>query len=103
MNDMVGPKRDVVCSNGQGNPPSASTFNIGSDPLLRATNVIPDTYRYTFRYGSKMPTTGIADNHLHALNASNARQIMDILEVYNKYGEVSGAIGIYFKNINPGY
>jgi hypothetical protein len=50
-----------------------------------------------------LPTTGIADNHLHALNASNARQIMDILEVYNKYGEVSGAIGIYFKNINPGY
>ncbi len=33
---------------------------------------------------------GFADDHLHALNASNARQIVDILEVYNKYREVSG-------------
>jgi hypothetical protein len=90
VNDMVGPKRDIVCGNGQGNPPSAATFNIGSDPLLRATNAVSEAYRYTFRNGSRMPTTGFADDHLHALNASNARQILDILEVYNKYREVSG-------------
>jgi hypothetical protein len=90
VNGMIGPKRDVVCGNGQGNPPSASTFNIGSDPVLRATNAVSDAYRYTFRNGSKMPTTGFADDHLHALNASNARQIMDILEVYDKYREISG-------------
>jgi hypothetical protein len=83
VNDMIGPKRDVVCGNGQGNPPSASTFNIGSDPVLRATNAVSDAYRYTFRSGSKLPTTGFADDHLHALNASNARQIMNILEVCN--------------------
>jgi hypothetical protein len=90
VNDVTGPKRDVVCGNRQGNPPSASTFNIRSDPVLRATNAVSDTYRYTLRSGSKMPTTGFADDHLHALNASNAWQIMDILEVYNKYQEVSG-------------
>jgi hypothetical protein len=90
VNDMVGPKKEVVCGNGQGNPPSAATFNIGSDPLLRATNAISEDYRYTFRNGSKMPTTGFADDHLHALNARNARQIANILDVYNKYREVSG-------------
>ncbi len=79
-----------MCGNGEGNPPSEATFNIGSDPLLRATNAVSNAYRYTFRSGSKMPTTGFADDHLHALNASNARQISDILEVYNKYREVSG-------------
>jgi hypothetical protein len=48
VNDTLGPQRNVVCGNEQGNPPSASTFNIGSDPVLRAANTILDTYRYTF-------------------------------------------------------
>jgi hypothetical protein len=90
VNDTIGPEQDVVCGNGQGNPPSASTFNIGSDPLLRATNSSSETFRYVFTNGSKLPTTGFADDHLHGLNINNARQIADILKVYNEYQKVSG-------------
>jgi hypothetical protein len=67
VNDITGPEQDVVCGHGQGNPPSASTFNVGSDPLLRATNSASEAYRYTFTNGSKLPTTGFADDHLHGL------------------------------------
>jgi hypothetical protein len=90
VNDTLGPERDVVCGNGQGNPPSASTFNIGSDPVLRAANTVSDAYRYTFTNGNKLPTTGFADDHLHGLKINNSQQIVDILEVYRKYQEVSG-------------
>jgi hypothetical protein len=40
VNDMLGPLLDIELGNGQGNPHSASTFNIGSDPVLRATTVM---------------------------------------------------------------
>jgi hypothetical protein len=90
VNDMTGPEQNVVCGNGQGNPPSASTFNVGSDPLLRAANSASDTYGYTFLDGSKMPTTSFADDHLHGLEINSAQQIANILEVYSKYQEVSG-------------
>jgi hypothetical protein len=79
-----------MCGNGQGNPPSASTFDVGSDLLLRAANSASDACRYTFMDGSKLPTTGFADYHLHGLKINSAQQIADILEVYSKYWEVSG-------------
>ena len=90
VNDMLGPLLDIESGNGQGNPPSASTFNIGSDPVLRATNVVTSNYRYRFQNGKKLPTTGFADDHLHGLSVRNAQQILDIIEVYRKFQEVSG-------------
>jgi hypothetical protein len=42
MNDTLGPERDVICGNGQRNPPSAYTFNIGSDRVLKTANTISD-------------------------------------------------------------
>ena len=90
VNGITGPERDVVCGNGQGNPPSASTFNIGSDPVLRAVNNIACRFRYTFSNGKRLPSFGFADDHLHGLKIDNAQQVMDILEVYRKYREVSG-------------
>jgi hypothetical protein len=82
----MGPEADVVCGNGQGNPSSASTFNIGSDPVLRATNAISTEYRYTFSNGKKLPTFGFADDHLHGLQVTTIKQI----DTYKKFQEVSG-------------
>jgi hypothetical protein len=67
VNNMVGPEHDVVCGNGQGNPPSTSTFNIGSDPVLRAVNDATHSYRYEFTNGKKLPAIRFADDHLHDL------------------------------------
>ncbi len=55
VNDILGPLLDIESGNGQGNPPSASTFNIGSDPVLRATNAVTSNYRYSFRMGRSCP------------------------------------------------
>jgi hypothetical protein len=92
VSDMLGPLLDIESGNGQGNPPSASTFNfnIGSDPVLRATNAVTSNYRYRFQNGKKLPTTGFADDHLHGLSVMDAQQILDIIEVYRKFQEVSG-------------
>ncbi len=77
-----------MCGNGQGNPPSASTFNIGSDPVLRAANEATREYRYEFTNGKKLPAIGFADDHLHGLRVTNAQQIANILEIYRKFQEV---------------
>jgi hypothetical protein len=90
VNDMLGPLLDTQSGNKQGNPPSASTFNIGSDPVLRATNAVISNYRCRFQNGKKLPTIGFADDHLHGLSVMNAQQILDIIEVYRKFQEVSG-------------
>jgi hypothetical protein len=103
VNDTIGPEQDVVCGNGQGNPPSASTFNVGSDPLLRATNSASEAYRYVFTNGSKLPTTGFADDHLHGLKINNAGQIADILRVYSEYQKVSGLTVSLAKNLYIGH
>jgi hypothetical protein len=70
--------------------PSASTFNISSDQVLRAANFVSDTYRYTFINRNNLPTTGFADDHLHGLKINNVQQIVHILDVYRKYQKVSG-------------
>jgi hypothetical protein len=41
VNDTLGPEWAIVCGNGKGDPPSASTFNIGSDPVFRAAVLMP--------------------------------------------------------------
>jgi hypothetical protein len=45
VNDLLGPSREIVSGDGQGNPPSVSTFNIGSDSLLRVVNHETQEYR----------------------------------------------------------
>jgi hypothetical protein len=90
INNMVGPERDVVCGNRQGNPPSASTFNIGSDPILRAVNEATQSYRYEFMNSKKLPAIGFADDYLHGLRITNAQQVVNILEIYRKFQEVCG-------------
>jgi hypothetical protein len=72
------------------NPPSASTFNIGSDPLIRAVNKETQNIRYTLSQGRKLPMITFADDHLKGLTITDPGQIDRILDIYKKYQEVSG-------------
>jgi hypothetical protein len=89
-NSILGPAFSIGCGTGQGDPPSAGRFNVGSDPLLRALNMISLAYRYTHSNGLKVPTTGYADDHLHPLRVENAQQVQEILTVYSNFQKVSG-------------
>jgi hypothetical protein len=89
-NSILGPAFSIGCGTGQGDPPSAGRFNVGSDPLLRALNLISLAYRYTHSNGLKVPTTGYADDHLHPLKVENAQQVQEILTVYSNFQKVSG-------------
>ena len=89
-NSILGPAFSIGCGTGQGDPPSAGRFNVGSDPLLRALNLISLAYRYTHSNGLKVPTTGFADDHLHPLKVENAQQVQEILTVYSNFQKVSG-------------
>jgi hypothetical protein len=53
-NSILGPAFSIGCGTGQGDPPSAGRFNVGSDPLLRALNLISLAYRYTHSNGLKV-------------------------------------------------
>ena len=81
---------DIKCGSGQGNPPSAGNFNLGTDPLLRALNKTLLRIQYRYDNGITLPTTAYADDHLHGLNLLRAEQVKCILEVYHDYEKVSG-------------
>ena len=81
---------DIKCGSGQGNPPSAGNFNLGSDPLLRALDKTLKRLQYQYENGITLPTTAYADDHLHGLSLLRAEQVKIILEVYNDYEKVSG-------------
>jgi hypothetical protein len=55
VNDMLGPLLDIESGNWQGNSPSASTFNIGSDPVLRALMLSLVIKTIDFRIGRSCP------------------------------------------------
>jgi hypothetical protein len=74
----------------RGIPPRAGRFNVGSDPLLRALNLISLAYRYAHSNGLQVPTTGDANDHLHPLRVENVQQVQEILSVYSNFQKVSG-------------
>jgi hypothetical protein len=63
---------------------------MGSDPLLRALNLISLAYRYTHSNGLKVPTIGYSDDHLHPLRVENLQQVQEILTFYDNFQKVSG-------------
>jgi len=87
---FLGPQFEIKNGAGQGDPPSATRFNIGSDPVLRAAHLIAQQFRYVFSNGLRAPSKGYADDHLHPLNVTNAGQVGAIIDVYKKFKEVSG-------------
>jgi hypothetical protein len=68
-----------------GRSPQCRLFNVGSDPLLRALNLISLAYRYRHSNGLKVPTTGYADDLLHPMKVENAQQVLEILTVYTNF------------------
>jgi hypothetical protein len=89
-NSILRPAFSIGCGTGQGDPPSMGCFNMGSDPLLRAQNLITLAYRYTHSNRLQVPTTGYADDHLHPLKVENAQQVQEILTVYSNFHKVNG-------------
>ena len=81
LNGRTGKKFDIVRGSGQGNPPSAGNFNLGSDPVLRVIQKVIGNCKFRLRNGMAVPPTAYADDHLHLTMAQNAMQIMDIFRV----------------------
>jgi hypothetical protein len=85
VNSKLGGKFDINNGAGQGDPPSAGRFNIGTDPLLRALNRITAEFRYRLEMGMRVPVTAFADDHQHVTQVTEAGQIQAILEVYKDF------------------
>jgi hypothetical protein len=90
VNSMLGGKFDIDNGAGQGDPPSAGRFNIGTDPLLRALNRITEEFRYRLEMGKRIPVTAFADDHQHVTQVREAAQVQAIMEVYKDFAKVSG-------------
>jgi hypothetical protein len=75
---------------GQGDPLSAFRFNIGTEPLLRALRRKTENIVYRDVAGTAICPAAYADDHLHTLSVGCSEDIMDILDVYNRYTAVSG-------------
>jgi len=90
LNGRTGKIFNIVCGSGQGNPPSAGNFNLGSDPVLRVIQKVIENCTFRLRNGIRVPPTAYADDHLHLTRAQNAMQIMDIFRVYSDFEKVSG-------------
>jgi hypothetical protein len=90
VNSLMGNEFDIENGTGQGDPPSAGRFNIGTDPLLRALNKVTERYRYRMEMGRKMPVTAFADDHQHVTQVGDAAHVQEILEVYSDFAKVSG-------------
>ena len=90
LNSNNGDTFNIECGSGQGNPPSAGNFNLGTDPLIRAVNNVIQDLKYEYNSGLKLPPISYADDHLHGVSLLRADQINRILEVYTDYEKVSG-------------
>jgi hypothetical protein len=88
-NSILEPFFSIACGMGQGDPPSAGRFNVGSDSLLRALNLFSLICRYTHSNRLKVPSTGYVDDHLHPLSIDNAQQVQEILTVHSNFQKVS--------------
>jgi hypothetical protein len=90
LNGKQGDTHIIRCGSGQGNPPSAGNFNLGTDPLLRALNKRLQLIQYKFENQMTLPTLAYADDHLHGLHITNSIQINQLVEIYTDYQKISG-------------
>lgn len=90
LNGHKGKDFDIVSGSGQGNPPSAGNFNLGTDPLIRAVKNVINECSYRLDNGVTIPPIAYADDHLHSANFENAAQVNDVLQVYKDYEKISG-------------
>ena len=91
VNKILGEKFDVLGGSGQGDPCSAPRYTIGSDPSLRALQIVSEAFRYVYRdSGKKMPVIAYADDIFKGLNCVDPQQIRSILQVFEDFAKVSG-------------
>ena len=75
---------------GQGDPPSAQRFSIGTDPLVRALQKRIRNIAYKFQNGMTLPGTTYADDNMLGLNIRDIGDVDYVLEVFRDYEKVSG-------------
>jgi len=90
VNSALGPEFLLRSGTGQGDPPSAPRFDIGSDPLIRAVQNVAQQYRYVLNTGRPVPISAYADDQMGALSVQTSQQVADIIQVYKDYAKVSG-------------
>jgi hypothetical protein len=90
VNGTIGDKVTVTNGSGQGDPPSASRYIIGTDACLRALSNVTEDFRYCYRNGMKTRPGGYADDNIVLLQARNAQDVKSILDMFEHFATVSG-------------
>ena len=90
VNAEKGNQFKTLSGTGQGDPPSAPRYDIGSDPVIRALTKVIQESAYKFNSGKPLPVGGYADDHMLGLQVRGAQDVKNIIEVYEDYQKVSG-------------
>ena len=85
VNAEKGDQFKTLSGTGQGDPPSAPRYDIGSDPIIRALTKVIQESTYKFNSGKSLPIGGYADDHMLGLQVRGAQDIKNIIEVYEDY------------------
>ena len=64
---VKGEQFQTLSGTGQGDPPSAPRYDVGSDPILRALKKVTQEFVYKFNTGENLPFGGYADDHMAGL------------------------------------
>ena len=90
VNAVKGNQFKTKSGTGQGDPPSAPRYDIGSDPIIRALTKVTQESAYKFESGNSLPIGGYADDHMLGLQVRGVQDIKNVIEVYEDYQKVSG-------------
>ena len=89
-NAVKGEQFQTLSGTGQGDPPSAPRYDVGSDPILRALKKVTQEFVYKFNTGENLPLGGYADDHMAGLQVRGVNDVQKILMVYEDFHKVSG-------------
>jgi len=81
---VLGDTFDTKTGAGQGDPPSAARYNVGSEPSLRALDrhTGREGIKYTLENGQEISPAGYADDVITCVQVQNVQQIQGIITVF---------------------
>ena len=89
-NEIFSDMFDTRFGSGQGDPASCKRYNIGTEPLIRAFDIVTIPFQYVFETGIRLAVSAFADDDTAGLNLAEASQLDVIIEVYDDFHKVSG-------------
>jgi hypothetical protein len=88
-NTMEGEKFSVQTGSGQGDPPSASRFTTGTEPLTRALDKLTAEFLYSID-NVKLPVSVFADDNMLPLCLRNLQDLQKVLTLFDDFYKISG-------------